>query len=163
MARSKHSRKKGESFAGIPRVVMDCPDYIGLSGNAIRLLNEMAYQYKGANNGDLSPAWTLMKVRGFSSKATLDRAVKELVAAGMIVLTRQGQFIRNVTSLYAVTWEPIHECPSKHLELEPTRNKYRDFNKERHLGWPKKTDRPVQKLYRMGTETVPKANLRAVS
>ena len=92
MGRTKH--KQTASFAGIPRVVMQCPDYINLSGSAVRLLNEMAYQFKGRNNGDLCPAWTLMKERGFRSKATLTKAIKELVAAEMIMLTRQGQFIK---------------------------------------------------------------------
>ena len=92
MGRAKH--KQNASFAGIPRVVMECPDYINLNSNAIRLLVELAYSYKGRNNGDLCPAWTLMKERGFRSKATLTKAIKELVAAEMIMLTRQGQFIK---------------------------------------------------------------------
>ena len=84
MARNKH--KQTASFAGIPRVVMQCPDYINLSGNAVRLLNEMAYQFKGWNNGDLCPAWTPMKERGFRSKSTLTKAIKALVAAEMMLL-----------------------------------------------------------------------------
>jgi len=68
MARAKHKQKA--SFAGIPRVVMDCPDYINLNGSAVKLLIELACQFKGGNNGDLCPAWTLIKVRGFCSKTT---------------------------------------------------------------------------------------------
>lgn len=163
MGQYKKSKNPSASFAGIPRVVMECPDYVRLSSSAIRLLNELAFQYKGYNNGDLSPAWTLMKERGFSSKGTLNKSVKELVAAEMIVLTRQGKFIRNVTGLYALTWEPIHECPGKNLEIGPRSIPYRNFHKERNSGWPRKLDRPVQKLNRNGTETVPKQKLRAVS
>ena len=47
MGRVKHKQKA--SFAGIPRLVMECPDYTNLSGNAIRLLVELAYSYKGGN------------------------------------------------------------------------------------------------------------------
>ena len=82
---SRKKRNEKANFAGIPRLVMDCPDYTSLGGNAIRLLIEMAYQYKGYNNGDLCPAWTLMKKRGFSSKETLSNALSELVAAEMLV------------------------------------------------------------------------------
>ena len=148
MARNKHKQKA--SFAGIPRVVMECPDYINLSGSAIRLLVELAYSYKGGNNGDLCPAWTLMKERGFRSKATLTKAIKELVAAEMIMLTRQGQFIRNKAGLYALTWAPIDECAGKHLDTSPTLIPPRNFPLERNQGWPRKLDSPEQKLYRKG-------------
>lgn len=161
MGRSKHKQKA--SFAGIPRVVMECPDYVNLSGSAIRLLNEMACQFKGGNNGDLCPAWTLMKERGFRSKATLTRAIKELVAAEMIMLTRQGQFIRNKAGLYALTWAPINECSGKYLDESPTRTPPRNFSLERQQGWPRKLDPPEQKLYRKGTETELKVVLRAVN
>ena len=160
MGRAKHKQKA--SFAGIPRMVMECPDYINLSSNAIRLLVEVAYSYKGGNNGDLCPAWTLMKERGFRSKATLTRVIKELVAAEMIMLTRQGQFIRNKASLYALTWAPIDECSGKDLEESSTRIPSRNFSLERQQGWPRKLDQPERKLYRKGTETVPKVVLRAV-
>jgi hypothetical protein len=161
MARSKHKQKA--SFAGIPRVVMECPDYTSLSASAIRLLVELAYSYKGGNNGDLCPAWTLMKERGFRSKATLTRAIKELVAAEMIMLTRQGQFIRNKAGLYALTWAPINECSGKHLDESPTRTPPRNFSLERQQGWPRKLDLPEQKLYRKGTETELKVVLRVVN
>ena len=161
MARSKHKQKA--SFAGIPRVVMECPDYTNLSGSAIRLLVELACAYKGGNNGDLSPAWTLMKERGFRSKATLTRVIKELVAAEMIMLTRQGQFIRNKAGLYALTWASIDECAGKQLDESPTRTPPRNFSLERQQGWPRKLDPPEQKLNRKGTKTAPKPLLRAVN
>ena len=161
MGRVKHKQKA--SFAGIPRVVMECPDYINLNSNAIRLLVELAYSYKGRNNGDLCPAWTLMKERGFRSKATLTKAIKELVAAEMIMLTRQGQFIRNKAGLYALTWAPIDECSGKYLDESPTQIPPRNFSLERQQGWPRKLDPPEQKLYRKGTETEPKVVLSAVN
>jgi hypothetical protein len=142
---------------------MECPDYTNLSSNAIRLLVELAYSYKGGNNGDLCPAWTLMKERGFRSKATLTRVIKELVAAEMIMLTRQGQFIRNKAGLYALTWASIDECSGKYLDESPTRTPPRNFSLERQQGWPRKLDQPVQKLYRKGTETELKVLLKAVN
>jgi len=161
MGRAKHKQKP--SFAGIPRLVMECPDYINLNSNAIRLLVELACSYKGGNNGDLCPAWTLMKERGFRSKATLTKAIKELVAAEMIMLTRQGQFIRNRAGLYALTWASIDECAGKQLDESPTRTPPRNFSLERQQGWPRKLDPPEQKLNRKGTKTAPKSLLRAVS
>jgi len=160
MARVKHKQKP--SFAGIPRAVIECPDYTNLSGSAIKLLVELAYSYKGSNNGDLCPAWTLMKERGFRSKALLTRAIKELVAAEMIMLTRQGQFIRNKAGLYALTWAPIDECAGKQLDESPTQKPLRNFSLERNQEWPRKLDPPEQKLNRKGTETELKEVLRTV-
>ena len=161
MARVKHKQKT--SFAGIPRLVMQCPDYIRLSGSAIKLLILLACQFTGWNNGNLCPAWTLMKDRGFSSKSTLSKAIQELLAAEMIILTRQGQFIRNKAGLYALTWEPINECAGKNLDESPTRTAPRNFSLERQQGWPRKLDPPEQKLNRKGTKTAPKPLLRAVN
>ena len=161
MARTKHKQKA--SFAGIPRVVMECPDYINLNGSAVKLLIEVACQFKGGNNGYFCPAWTLIKARGFCSKTTLSKAIKELLKAEMIMLTRQGHFIKNKASLYTLTWAPIDECSGKYLEESPTRIPSRNFSLERQQGWPKKLDQPAHKLYRKGTKTLPKMTLRAVN
>ena len=111
----------------------------------------------------MCPAWTFMKERGFRSKATLTRVIKELVAAEMIMLTRQGQFIRKKAGLYALTWAPIDECAGKYLDESPTHTAPRNFSLERQQGWPRKLDPPEQKLNRKGTKTAPKSLLRAVS
>jgi hypothetical protein len=160
---SRKKRNEKANFAGIPRLVMDCPDYTSLGGNAIRLLIEMAYQYKGYNNGDLCPAWTLMKKRGFSSKETLSNALSELVAAEMLVLTRQGTFRKNSPSLYAVTWLAIDDFPNKNMELSSTTTPLRKFSVERQQGWPRILISPVRKSNRKGTKTVPKAVLKVVN
>ena len=111
----------------------------------------------------MCPAWTLMKERGFRSKATLTKAIKELVAAEMIMLTRQGQFIRNKAGLYALTWTSIDECAGKQLDESPTRTPPRNSSLEHQQGWPRKLDPPEQKLNRKGTKTAPKPLLRAVN
>lgn len=102
-------------FAGIPRKVMESSDYKNLSGSAVKLLLELASQYKGrkaANNGDLTCAWSLLKERGFKSKATLQRCKEELLSKKFIIETRKGIAGvdgRRVCSLYAVSWQPIDE------------------------------------------------------
>ena len=75
----------------------------------------------------------------------------------------QGQFIRNKAGLYALTWANINECSGKHLDESPTLTPPRKFSIERQQGWPRKLDKPVQNLYRKGTENVPKVALRAVN
>ena len=146
---AKRSNKNSRKFAGIPVVVMESPDYIALGPNAIRLLIEMAGQYNGFNNGDLSPSYTLMNPRGFKSKGTLTKAIRELTDAHLIILTRQGGR-NNTASLYALTWEPIHDLPKKRLELGPTRTPTRKFELERLNGWTEALARVAQKLGKSG-------------
>ncbi len=124
---------KHKSYAGIPRIVLDSPDYIGLGGNSIRLLLELACQYRGKNNGDLQAAFSLMKKRGFNSKATLTKAKRELLDANLILRTRECQFDRSGgrCELYALTWLPIDECQGKKLDVGPTRIAPRVFSLEK--------------------------------
>lgn len=129
MAQRNRSRKASR-FAQLPHSLLDSPDYINLSGNAIKLLIELLKQYNGFNNGDLSPSYTLMSTRGFKSKATLHSKIQELLNANMIELTRTGG--KNRASLYALTWLPIDECPRKRLEIGPTKHAARNFALENH-------------------------------
>jgi len=125
-------------FAGIPRIIMDNPDYINLSGNAVKLLNELARQFKGKNNGDLTTAYSVLKSRGFKSKDSIKRGRDELITANLIMETRLGLFTNpgGRCSLYALTWQPIDECQGK-LDVKETRVAPRIFSMEN------KTPRPI--------------------
>jgi hypothetical protein len=79
--------------------------------HARALLVDVAVQYYGNNNGDLSPSWTLMRKRGWKSKDTLCRALAELRHYGFLDMTRQGHLHK--ASLYAITWRPVDECRGK--------------------------------------------------
>jgi hypothetical protein len=137
MSRSNRQNAKGRKdapggFAGIPRVVMKHPDYVALSPSAKALLFELAYQYKGKNNGDLTVAISVLQERGFRSRTTVTKATGELLAARLIVQTRQGRFTNpgGVCALYAVTWVPVDECEGKGLEITPTTTPLRKFSLE---------------------------------
>ena len=127
----KNSQGIKGGFSGIPRVVMDHPDYINLSGNAVKLLNELARQYRGKNNGDLTIAYSLLKQRGFKSKETIGRCRDELLNANMIIKTREGRFINpnGVCALFALAWQEINECNGK-LEVSATATPPRKFSLE---------------------------------
>lgn len=109
-----------------PDCVLNHPDYINLSHVAKALLTDIGAQYNGRNNGDLQCSRTVMSSRGWNSNSTRERALKELITSGLIVMSKQGG--RGIgPNLYAITWQPIHECHSKH-DLQPTGNKpYRRF------------------------------------
>lgn len=115
-------------FAGIPRRVMDGPDFMSLNGASLKLLMELAYQTSGNNNGDLTVAWSVLSKRGFKSKDTIERAAKELLARGLIVKTRRGASGidgKRQPTLYGLTWLPINAVNDDggryKFDVEPTR------------------------------------------
>lgn len=83
---------------------------------------ELASQYNGRNNGDLSATYTDLHARGWSSNDVLQRALKGLEAASWIIRTRQGGRHQGC-NLYAISWWPIDHCDGKHdcnAEIKPS-------------------------------------------
>lgn len=117
----RRSKLKGRAvsstFFSWPHAVASSEAYRTLSAQAVKLLNDVCFQFRGANNGDLAVTWSLMQQRGWKSRDTLRKALVELLEHGLLELTRQGG--RHKCSLYAVTWLPIDECDGK-LDVRPT-------------------------------------------
>lgn len=107
MARNRHKGNRiGEGFVALPYSVLNSPLFIALSPHAVKLLIDVAAQYRGDNNGDLSVAWKLMQPRGWRSEATLHKVKRELLEAGFLYETRKGQR-PNLCSLFALTWRTL--------------------------------------------------------
>lgn len=98
----------------IPHFVLESPQWGRMDAFALKLLWELARQYRGNNNGDLSATAVTLKDRSatWSSKDTLPKKLRYLEDHGWIVKTRQGG--RHACSLYAVTWWPVDHCEGKH-------------------------------------------------
>lgn len=111
-------RRTKQPFLMLYRRVIGGPEWTYLSAHAVKLLIDLGAQYYGCNNGDLCATWTVMSLRGWRSRQTLHKALKELIAGGWIELTRQGG--RNRASLYALSWLAIDECGGK-LDVKATR------------------------------------------
>lgn len=115
----RRRRQKGRSsggYLGIPHYILRSPEFAQLEPWALKLLIEFGANYNGNNNGDLSAAYSALKVRGWNSPSTLHRALKRLLADGWIVTSRHGG--RNRCALYALTWWPIDVCEGKWLEVK---------------------------------------------
>lgn len=107
-------RREGGSFCALPhhlfRSTQERPAPAAqLTRTARALLVDMAMQFDGKNNGNLSAAPKIMSAYGWHSRGTLDAALTELIAEGFIEVTRQGG--RNRASLYALTWKGIDAGP----------------------------------------------------
>ena len=109
---NKKGRRINGGFLAIPHEVLRSGAYKSLSASAVKLLVDLGGQFTGSNNGDLCASMTMMKVKGWSSTATLHKAKQELLRAGLIEQTRQGGMNLG-PSLYAVTWKPIDACEDK--------------------------------------------------
>ena len=104
-------RKIQGAFLAIPRDVLTSPAFLSLSLKSRALLLDLGVQYRGNNNGDLAAPWSYMRVRGWKSRQTVDRALLELLAVGLIEKTKQGGL--HCPNLYALGWLPIDECRGK--------------------------------------------------
>ena len=126
-------RKESGRFVGIPFCVLESNDYIGLSYKSKALLIDLALQYNGKNNGDLTAAFAILKKRGWVREATIFTAVQELMVANLIIRTREGKFQNphSRCALYALTWKPIDECYGKNLDVAPTTTPLRKFSLEK--------------------------------
>jgi len=119
--RGDHRAITYSGFLHLPDVLTAHVDFYSLSGSATKLLIYVARQYNGRNNGDLCAALTLLKPFGFNSNSQLKRAKRELIEKNLLIETRQGG-LGIGPSLFAITWQPINECPGKHLDVGPTLN-----------------------------------------
>jgi hypothetical protein len=110
--RAKHKGRKAQgSFTLIPHAVQDSPNWHACGGSAIKLLCDLARQYRGSNNGDLCASMSILKPKGWTSPETVNFALRELRHYGLIVQTRQGGL--HAASLYALTWHAIDDCGGK--------------------------------------------------
>lgn len=112
------AKKRGQRFAEkinnsgfFPsrRDVLFSKEYQRLGASAVKLFHDVSAHWNGKNNGDLCVTYSVMNTyHGWASNATLRRALKELLDARFLVLTREGD--RNRPALYALTTLPIDEC-----------------------------------------------------
>jgi len=113
---AQEKRERG-GFVPLSYKMIRSHSYAMLSPHAVKLLNDLMAQYNGYNNGDLCAAWSVMKKRGWRSKSTLWKALKELRKGQWIEVARQGG--KNRCSLYAFTFFAVDECNGK-LEINST-------------------------------------------
>ena len=144
---NRHKAKgRGNSpFLKIDSHVLRSKAWTNLTGWETKLLLDLMAQFNGRNNGNLCIPWTYQKLRGWHSRDTLNRALKGLLTAGWIVLTRRGW--NKTPNLYGVTYWGIDECDGRVSEEVPS---------TKPLGyWRLGYDPRLKQI--IGTDTVSKA------
>lgn len=116
------SRKRGVAVVGswlpLPLEFLRSRACAELSPLGVKLLIDVLASLgpNASRNGDLSITPKLMAVRGWTSRASLLAAMRELLEHGLLVQTRQGS--RLDCSLFAVTLYPL-DCDLSKLEVRP--------------------------------------------
>ncbi len=73
-----------------------------MSTRAVKLFLDVYCKYKGGNNGNLCATWSYLRTeRGWKSKETLALALDELLHYGWLVVTRPGEALNKIPTLYA--------------------------------------------------------------
>lgn len=121
MARKKSyknakQKRDGAGFLAIPHVVLKSKAYRNLSYSARSLLIDIAYQYKGENNGSFVACKKYLKPLGWNSNATVTKGLQELQEARLLQQTRLGMR-PNRASWYAVTWQALDNL--KGMDISP--------------------------------------------
>ena len=111
---SSYSKSKGRKEAGnffmFPKSIWACDNYKNLSLIARSLLLEIAMQYNGKNNGDLTACYSDLNKRGWASNTTIKKHLNELLHYGFIVCVQKGGIncgSKQRPNLYALTWLQI--------------------------------------------------------
>ena len=90
--------------------MFESPTFTALSPHACKLLLELAGQYRGNNNGNLTVAWSVGSKRGWRSRFRLWRCKAELIKAEFVYVTRKGH-MPGTCELLALTWHALDVSP----------------------------------------------------
>ncbi len=77
-------------WTALPHLVIHSQEFRRLGYAARALLFDIAAQYNASNNGKLVCCMKYLKPLGWTSNDTITRALRELLASGLLIQTRQG-------------------------------------------------------------------------
>lgn len=109
--------------------LLDTAAYLALGWSSRALYVDLRRKLNGHNNGNIEATLSTLKHRGWRSSATLNKALKELIAVGLIAQTRQGGIasMSKICSLYRFTDVDVFEFPKHGIDKIKATNDYRSF------------------------------------
>jgi len=111
---SKRSKQTGKGkraeHLGIDKWIINRDEFAAIKDAPLKLLIDLAAQYNGFNNGNLSIAEVRHR---WPSRDKTTRAERWLIDNNWIIKTKIGG-LGIGPNLYAVTWWPIDDCKGKH-------------------------------------------------
>ena len=126
----KSNRKSEGQYVPLPYAQIKSHAWRSLSGAAVKLWLELHTRYNGGNNGRLTLSISeAAKLLGLG-KATVQRAYKELVEHGFLVLEKEGNWYGRQAHEWQLTTKPMQRVRGR----EAPTHAWRQFQ-------PKKTKR----------------------
>ncbi|MBE0625685.1 MAG: hypothetical protein IH606_12830 [Burkholderiales bacterium] len=140
--------------------LLDSPAYLALSYSAKALYVDLRRRLLSTNNGNINAALSTLKHRGWRSSATLNKALIDLVAVGLIAQTRQGGIasMSKICSLYRFTDEEVFDHPKLGIPKMKATHDYRRFDK---LAWARAAVREARQSHQGKNRKVQKLKLTA--
>jgi hypothetical protein len=105
-------------FTALPHTVIHSVQFRGLGYAARALLFDLAAQYNQSNNGKLVCCMKYLQPLGWTSNDTINRALRELKASGLLIQTRQGMMPpMSRAAWFAIGWFGLDV--TNDLDIEP--------------------------------------------
>lgn len=105
-------------FTALPHAVIHSVQFRALGYAARALLIDLAVQYNQRNNGKLVCCKKYLQPLGWTSNDTINRALRELKASGLLIQTRQGMMPpMSRAAWFAIGWFGLDV--TNDLDIEP--------------------------------------------
>ena len=154
MGRGKYRRGRDPNgqHVRIYHHLLKSPAWIALSSSAMRLFLDMRMKLTSFNNGNIEAVYSELKHRGWNSRTTLYRALRELEGLGFIERTRQGGIasMSRICSLYRFTDLETLEISKLGLRASKATNEYRRFKSVREARTAVREAEAVRRSYLKG-------------
>ena len=135
MGRAKllHKSDPNGQHARLYHDMLKRPAWIALSSSAIRLFVDMRLKLTSFNNGNIEAVFSELRHRGWQSKITMHKALRELETLGFIGRTRQGGIasMSRICSLYRFTDHDAIDSPKMRITGCKATHDYRKFDSMR--------------------------------
>jgi hypothetical protein len=99
---AKRAQQCPPPYYSLPCALELCDEVIALSAPAYRLLHQVAALHDGFNNGHIALSHHTMRAFGWRSNSTRERALLELLNAGLLFQTKPGY--GRTPRLFALPW-----------------------------------------------------------
>lgn len=142
--KNNRDKRDGKQFVLLPRVVLESPGYRQAGHAARSMLIDITMQYTGHNNGKLVACAKYVEPIGWTSNATVLRAVRELLACGLLIETRKGAR-PNKAAWFALSWLDLDQ--GQGLDIDPKlyrRGEYMRPDKPVPVGGSKRTEKATE-------------------
>lgn len=121
------SQQNHPQFLQLPYEMLQHKKFKNLSGSAIKVLLEISIRHSGFNNRKITCSYSELEKPLKLGRATVSRALKELMETGFIVLVRKGYFTGRRASVWEITFIRSEGYEPTHMWKDPAQRPHRPY------------------------------------